>query len=85
MDPLAAPGICDNLSGLPDAIMVTAEYDPLRDEAESYAGRLIEADVNVVSRRFMGSFHGFMNLLSLRRTQQALQFVTDLLRETPPD
>lgn len=85
MDPLAAPGLCDNLAGLPDAIMVTAECDPLRDEAESYAGRLIEADVNVVSRRFMGSFHGFMNLLSLRQTQQALQFVTDLLRETSPD
>jgi acetyl esterase len=83
-DPLAAPALCDDLSGLPEAIVVTAEYDPLRDEAESYARRLAGAGVATISRRFTGVFHGFLNLLSLQRTQQALQFVADCLREAAP-
>jgi acetyl esterase len=79
-DPLAAPGLCADLSRLPKTTLVTAEYDPLRDEAEDYARRLIDAGVDVRYRRFNGTYHGFMNQLVLRRAQESLDYVTEGLR-----
>jgi acetyl esterase len=59
-DPLVSPVFATHLAGLPPASISSAEYDPLRDEAEQYADQLRAAGVPVVVRRYNGMIHDFM-------------------------
>jgi len=64
-NPYACPAQAKTLAGLPPALVLTAEFDPLRDEGEAYATRLREDSVPTVLKRYDGVTHGFFGMPSL--------------------
>ena len=78
-NPYASPLRAASLAGLPPAMVITAEYDPLRDEGEAYARRLREAAVPVTLRRYDGIIHGFFILTGV--FDEAIQAVSEAAAE----
>ncbi|MFF2142335.1 alpha/beta hydrolase [Kitasatospora sp. NPDC058190] len=85
-EPTAAPLNAEprELAGLPPALVITAEADALRDEAEAYAAKLRTAGVPVTCVRYQGTIHAFVVLDALRKTgaaRAALAQIVATLRE----
>lgn len=79
-DPLVSP-LYGDLAGVAPAIVITAGFDPLRDEGEAYAAALEAAGVDTVSRRETGLLHGFANFAGgVERADEALTNAASDLR-----
>ena len=55
----------EQLKRMPPAIVITAQFDPLRDEGEAYGKRLVENGVSATITRYNGAFHGFFNMITI--------------------
>jgi acetyl esterase len=80
-EPDCSPLRVPDLTGLPRTLLLTAEYDPLRDEGEAYARRLEQADVPLTWRRYEGLIHGFVRMPALiTRANDAIDEVASTVR-----
>lgn len=80
-NPYFAPLLERNLSNMPRTLILTAEYDPLRDEGEAYAGRLREAGNTVELHRIPEALHGFFALgIKFFHVQESFRYMNDFLK-----
>jgi acetyl esterase len=81
-NPAAAPMVAADLSGMPAALVITAEDDPVRDQGEAYAWRLSTEGVPVRLSRYPGVFHGFFPMLgAIDKAAKAVDEVASALRD----
>ena len=81
-NPYAVPMHAQALHDLPPAFILTAEYDPLRDEGEAYAAHLRENGIPVTLKRYPGMLHGFVNMSGiLDQGKQAIEDIAAALRQ----
>lgn len=84
--PYFAPLLADDFSNQPDTLIVTAQYDPLRDEGEEYGRRLKTAGNRVVVRRIDNAMHGYFSLpVRFSVVRNTYRIINQFLREDKPD
>lgn len=81
-DPYASPLLAKDFKNLPDALVITAEVDPLRDEGKAYAEKLKNAGVKVVFIQYNGVCHGFITMDKItNKADEALNQVSLYLKK----
>ena len=80
-NPYLAPILAENLENQPDTLVITAEYDPLRDEGEAYGKKLEEAGNRVEIHRIANALHGFFALgIKSVHVQESFNIINNFLR-----
>jgi acetyl esterase len=79
--PFVSPLLAEDVSGLPPALVITAEFDVLRDQGEAYAHRLREAGISVQLTRYSGMLHDFAIFPGIfDQAKDAIDEISDALR-----
>ncbi len=82
-DPSASPLRADDFSNLPAATVLTAEFDPLRDEGEAYGEKLKAAGVTTLIKRYDGLIHGFFSLTdALEEARESVALAASQLQQS---
>lgn len=77
-----APLLADDFSNQPDTLIITAEYDPLRDEGEAYGQMLKEAGNRVAVHRIADAIHGYLTLSArFSAVKESFMLINEFLRE----
>lgn len=82
-NPYFAPILAENLSHQPRTLIITAEFDPLRDEGEAYGRKLADAGNKVEIHRLSDALHGFFALgIKYRSVQESYNIINNFLNDT---
>ena len=80
MNPYFAPYIAEDVSNQPDTLILTCEFDPLRDEGEAYGERLKEAGNHVEIHRIKDALHGYFALgIRSLHVQESFEYINHFL------
>ena len=82
-DPLISPHFAEFHAGMPDALIITAACDPLRDEGRAYAGFLENSGNRVVYKEYDGMIHGFVSIYHIfKKGRDALNVIEEFINDS---
>lgn len=77
LDPYVSPALAKDLKGLPSTLLITAEFDPLRDDGKEFAKKLKESGVPVKYSLYKGVIHGFLSFTTFHAAQKAFGEISE--------